>query len=144
MNVRTDNFQNKWQITQMHAMNMWIRYWYWLPRMTILRLVASLKKGFTIVYAMGKIFGADEQNTKQSLTVSKWLTQLQVVQVHWTHLLVQANFPPYRWVLKTCVQYNAVRLWNMDSYKTLWKPNPVLWEKMLPEDSKDRMDTKGH
>jgi len=43
-----------------------------------------------------------------------------------------------------CVQYNAVRLWNMDSYKTLRKPNPVLWEKMLPEDSKDRMETKGH
>ena len=41
-----------------------------------------------------------------------------------------------------CVQYNAVRLWNMDSYKTLRKPNPVLWEKMLPEDSEDRMDTK--
>jgi len=32
-----------------------------------------------------------------------------------------------------CVQYNAVRLWNMDSYKTLQKPNPVLWEKMLPK-----------
>ena len=43
-----------------------------------------------------------------------------------------------------CVQYNAVRLWNMDSYKTLRKPNPVLREKMLPEDYKDRMDTKGH
>jgi len=26
----------------------------------------------------------------------------------------------------------------------LRKPNPVLWEKMLPEDSEDRMDTKGH
>ena len=43
-----------------------------------------------------------------------------------------------------CLQYNAVWLWNMDSYKTLRKPNPVLWEKMLPEDSEDRMDTKGH
>jgi len=47
-------------------------------------------------------------------------------------------------ILKTCVQYNAVRLWNMDSYKTLRKPNPVLWKKMLPEDSEDRMDIKGH
>jgi len=43
-----------------------------------------------------------------------------------------------------CIQYNAVRFWNMDSYKTLQKPNPVLWEKMLPEDSEDGMDTKGH
>jgi len=30
--------------------------------MTILRLVASLKNGFTILYAMGKIFGADKQD----------------------------------------------------------------------------------
>ena len=62
----------------------------------------------------------------------------------WYSVLLRAKAATAFSASSSCVQYNAVRLWNMDSYKTLRKPNPVLWEKMLPEDSKDRMDTKGH